>query len=77
MEETEELERLERKRAALLEEAARIVRAAETEKRTVTAEEDARVLALMARVRNLGERLEHLKRRHDQDDQAQNRDENK
>jgi hypothetical protein len=79
VEETEELERLERERAALLEEAARIVRAAETKKRTVTAEEDARVLALMGRARNLGERLGHLKRRHHQDgqDPAQNRGENK
>jgi hypothetical protein len=62
-----EIERIERERAKLLEEAARIVQAAEMTGRTISAEEDARVLALVACVRRLEKQAEHLRRRHRQD----------
>jgi phosphate transport system protein len=65
-----EIERIERERTDLLEEAARIVQAAEMTDRAVSAEEDARVLALVACVRRLEKQAEHLKRRHRQDGSA-------
>ena len=77
MEEKGDIERIERERAVLLEEAAGIVKAAEMAGRAVTAEEDGRVLALMASVRSLEEQLTHLKRRHHQDAQIADRSEGK
>jgi len=71
------VEQIERQRATLLEEAAGIVRAAEVARRAVSAEEDGRVLALMASVRSLEEQLMHLKRRHHQDVQIADRSEDK
>ena len=62
MEKTSELKRMERERTALFEEATRIVQAAEAQTSTVTAEEDARVLELMARVRTLEEQIRHRRR---------------
>ena len=54
----------ENERAALKDEAARIVSAASTEGRTLTADEDAHVLALMARVRALEEEIHRLTKHH-------------
>lgn len=54
----------ESKRAALQEEAARIVAAASTDGRTLTADEDAHVLALMGRVRALEEEIHRFKKHH-------------
>jgi hypothetical protein len=68
MEETPELERKDQERAALFAEATWIVQAAEAQSRSVTAEEDARVLELMAGVRTLDEQIGHL-RRHRKPDQ--------
>ncbi|HTB12113.1 MAG TPA: hypothetical protein VK752_11100 [Bryobacteraceae bacterium] len=62
MEDTGELERKIRERASLFEEATRIVRIAEAQSKALTVEEDARVLALMARVRSLEEQIGRLKR---------------
>jgi len=72
-----DVEQIERQRATLLEEAAGIVRAAEVAGRAVSAEEDGRVLALMASVRSLEEQLMHLRRRHHQDVQSADRSEDK
>ena len=63
-----EVERVECEREALLQEAGRIVQAAGKEGRIVGGEEDARVLALMARVRSLEEQLGPLRRYHREDD---------
>jgi hypothetical protein len=57
MEDTPELERKDGERAALYGQATRIVREAEAQSRTLTAEEDARVLELMAHVQNLEEQI--------------------
>jgi hypothetical protein len=62
MEDTGELERKIRERASLFEEATRIVRIAEAQSKALTVEEDARVLALMARVRSLEEQIGRMKR---------------
>jgi len=62
MENASELERKEAQRAALLEEASRIVKSAEAESGTPAAAADALVLELMERVRKLEEEIEHLKR---------------
>ena len=62
MEDASELERRKEQQAALLEEAARIVKSAEGESRTPDLAEDAVVLQLMARVRKLEEEIEHLKK---------------
>jgi hypothetical protein len=70
------VERLVRDRASLLDEAASIVQAAGMAGRTVSTEEDARVLVLMARVRNLEEQLGHLKLRH-QEVKSRNRSNDK
>jgi hypothetical protein len=67
MEETPELERKERERAASFEEATRIVREAEAQSRVLTVEEDARVLELMAHVQNLEEQIGHMRRHHEVD----------
>jgi len=72
-----DVEQIERQRATLLEEAAGIVREAEAAGRPVSAEEDGRVLALMASVRSLEEQLMHLNRRHHQDVQIADRSEDK
>lgn len=77
MDDKMDVEQIERQRAALLEEAAGIVKAAEAAGRVVSAEEDGRVLALMASVRSLEEQLMHLKRRHHQDVQIAERSEGK
>lgn len=68
MDHNAEVERVEREREALLQEAGRIVQAAGKEGRIVGGEDDARVLALMARVRSLEEQLGHLRRHHREDD---------
>lgn len=68
-----EIERIEHERSELLEEAARIVQAAGKEGRIVGAEEDAKVLALMARVRSLEEQLGHLRRHRHEDNRTWNR----
>jgi hypothetical protein len=65
MEDTPELERKERERAARYEEAARIVREAEAQSRVLTVEEDARVLDLMTQVQNLEEQIGHMRRHHE------------
>jgi hypothetical protein len=53
MENTSELERKECERITLLAEATQIVQVAEAQSRAITADEDARVLELMARVQGL------------------------
>jgi hypothetical protein len=55
MEDTSDLELKEAERMALLEEASRIVQAAEAESRAPNAVEDAAVLGLMTKVMNLEE----------------------
>jgi hypothetical protein len=75
MEEISEFERKDQERAALFAEATRIVQAAEAQSGSVTAEEDARVLELMARIRILDEQIGHL-RRHREPDQQQKRGDN-
>jgi hypothetical protein len=71
MEDTVELERKVRERTSLFEEATRIVRIAEAQSKVLTVEEDARVLALMARVRRLEEQIGRLKRHeHNRDPHA-------
>jgi len=72
---TSELERKEHERSVLFKEATRIVQAAEEQSRAVTAEGDARVLQLMAHIRNLEEESGRL-RRHHEGGQAQKRIEN-
>jgi capsule polysaccharide export protein KpsE/RkpR len=67
---------MERERAALFEEATQIVRATEAQARTLTSEEDTRVLGLMAHVRSLEEQIGQAKRRHKARDQAQKRSDN-
>ena len=62
MDDGQNLEQTEQERAALLEEAARIVREADAQSMTLSAEEDARVLELTARARVLEEHIGHLKR---------------
>jgi len=62
MQDPSNLNRKERESAALLEEATRIVRTAEGQSRALTAENDARVLELMAQVRSLDEEIGHLRR---------------
>lgn len=54
----------ESERAALQDEAARIVAAASTEGRTLTAAENVHVLALMPRVRALEEEIHRLTKHH-------------
>ena len=56
------LESKVQERATLLEKAARLVRIAEAQSKVPTEEEDALVLALMARVRKLEEQIGRLKR---------------
>jgi hypothetical protein len=73
MDDKMDLEQIERQRAALLEQAAGIVKAAEAAGRAVSAEEDGRVLALMASVRSLEEQLMQLKRNHHRDVQIADR----
>jgi hypothetical protein len=73
MDGTPEIELRERERAALLEEATRIVRTAEVQSTGLTAEEDGRVLELMARVRSLEEEIGHLKRHEEEGDPARKR----
>ena len=60
----------------LQDEAARIVAAASTQGRTLTADEDAQVLALMARVRGLEEEIHRL-RKHHEESQAAGEDDGK
>jgi hypothetical protein len=62
MEDTAELERKHRERAALFEEATRIVKVAEAQSRLLSAQDDARVLELMPSLRRLEEEIGHLKR---------------
>jgi hypothetical protein len=62
MDETEQISEKESERAALQEEAARIVRIASSEGRPLAADEDAHVLSLMARVRKLDEEIHYLTR---------------
>jgi uncharacterized protein (UPF0335 family) len=62
MEHTLKIERKERERAALFEEATQIVRKAEARSKGLSVEEDASVLQLIARVRSLEEEIGHLKR---------------
>ena len=62
MEDMVELEQKDRERTALFEEAARIVKGADAQSRVLSAQEDARVLELMASVRRLEEEIGHLKR---------------
>ena len=63
MEDTLDLERKDRERAALFEEATRIVKAAEAQSRVLSPQDDAHVLQLMASVRRFEEEIGHLKRR--------------
>jgi len=56
------LARKERERAALAEEAMRIVQAAGAQSKVLTPAEDARVLELLARARILEEEIKHEKR---------------
>ena len=65
MDEYTDLDKLERQVAALLAMARQIVRGAEEHSRTPTAEEDARVLELMSRVRGLEARIAHVRRSHE------------
>ena len=60
-----ELERKEAQKAVLLEEASRIVKSAEAGSRTPNPAEDAMVLELMKKVRELEEEIGHLKRQAD------------
>ena len=53
--------------AALRDEAARIVGAASTQGRQLTTEDDARVLALLSRVRSLEDEIHRLVKRHKAD----------
>ncbi len=53
--------------AALRDEAARIVAAASTQGRELTKEDDARVLALLSRVRSLEDEIHRLVKRHKAD----------
>jgi hypothetical protein len=76
MPDTSEAERREYERATLFAEATLIVRQAEAESRTLTAEEDARVLELMALVRSLEEQLGHIRRTEHEPDPTQKRSEN-
>jgi len=62
MDDTVELERKDRERDALFEEATRIVKVAEAQSRVLSAQDDARVLELMAGVRRLDEEIGHLRR---------------
>jgi hypothetical protein len=63
MEDPTELERLERERLTLLEEAIGIVFAAEARARLLTSEEDTQVLELVTRARSLEQQIRHLQRR--------------
>jgi hypothetical protein len=65
MENQSQLQQKEARRAALLEEAERLVRAVEAQSRTLTSEEDSVVLHLMTRVRELEEEIARLKRHED------------
>ena len=60
MEDRTELERLERERLILLEEATGIVLAAEVRARLLTSEEDTQVMELMTRVRSLEQQIVQL-----------------
>ncbi|MGA2883097.1 MAG: hypothetical protein ABSG13_29465 [Bryobacteraceae bacterium] len=71
MENTSELERKECERITLLAEATQIVQVAEAQSRAITADEDARVLELMARVQGLEEQIGHLKRHEHKPDATQ------
>jgi hypothetical protein len=62
MEDTPEFEQKERVRAALFKEAALIVRTAGAQSRALSADEDERVLELLARVRVLAREIEHSKK---------------
>jgi hypothetical protein len=62
MEDDTQLPEKEKERAALLDEARVIVRAASARGRDLTADEDSHVLALMNRVRVLAEKISHLKK---------------
>ena len=62
MEDTPEIEPKERERAALFDEATRIVRNAEARSTGLSVEEDSRVLELMTRVRGLEEEIGQLRR---------------
>ena len=74
MEDTSELAGRERERAALYTEATLIVQAAEAQSRAVTAEEDARVLDLLARVRILDDQITHPRRHRALDQQEKRSD---
>ena len=65
MKDAVELERKEAQRAALLEEASRIVKSAEADSGSPTPAEDATVLELMKKVRELEEEIGNLKRQAD------------
>jgi hypothetical protein len=71
MDENAEVERIEREKRELLKEATRMVQVAEMAGRALNAGEDARTLALIARVRVLEEKLERWRRHHRDDNQMQ------
>jgi hypothetical protein len=62
MEAASVLEQKETERAALLEQAGRIVQAAEAKSRAPNAEEDSLVLELMSKAMDLEEEIGHLRR---------------
>jgi hypothetical protein len=62
MDYSSELEQKETERAALLDQAGRIVQAAEAKSRAPGAEEDSLVLELMSKAMHLEEEIGHLKR---------------
>lgn len=64
MDNDSEVRKKEAEVAALRDEAARIVGAASTQGRELTKEDDARVLALLSRVRSLEDEIRHLVKRH-------------
>jgi hypothetical protein len=71
MENTPEIEPKERERAALFDEATRIVRNAEARSTGLSVEEDSRVLELMRRARGLEEEIGQLRRREHKRDPTQ------
>ena len=67
MEDDSEIRKKEVEVAALRDEAARIVGGASTQGRELTKEDDARVLALLSRVRSLEDEIHRLVKRHKAD----------
>ena len=67
MDSNSEIRRKEAELASLRDEAARIVHAASTQGRQLTREDDARVLALLSRVRSLEDEIHRLVKRHKAD----------